>query len=675
MKRAIETSQIPFQHYFRDEAIIRQLVRMRVNTAAKRNQQQFFCQITRSATDPMVMTPPAVDPYLPPRRAWRRPTASQRKGKTKSEIQEISLHRTIDGFRHQGTLEQTEWGERLMRLIRKVQQRMASPLLGEIAHPSLFLKKKINCNLTGTKSAGSDHKKSAVDGNSEGHPESYRIMSRYDRLEDHIIIGITAKYLTDQLDETLDPSACAYRKQNDPSRTSAVQDLITYRKERMGQRIYVTECDLVSFFDTVHHDVAKLALHRAVIAATERGGFVDHRAVTICFDYLSSYSFTGYALPWGRQELAKKHINGAIAGDVSETMHRFYRDPASEPLGLPQGGALSNLLSNLIMDHADRAVHRLAGTQMDADLFYRRFCDDMILMHTNETRCFDGLLRFMTAIRELKLCHHTPVSIKQYNAAYYHHKSKYPYCWEAPFALKGHSKGRNLHDGIESASASASASDNALSLSPAIPWVSFLGYQIKWDGSVRIRKSTLQKEKRTVKELKRSVIHYLEKGGKIHLNPRKIHEKTRLRLHNRSTGRNVLRRHFPKTKQPSWADAFSLVEINPDSAVQLKSLDRNLAQELRSLKKQMNSMRVNKRDTKISKKYRRIRHGGRSATPDHGNNVPISTVNAHGRMENRSPQKMKTESVFTVKRARPRYTIRPDSYYSCFKKKACQDKC
>ncbi len=58
-------------------------------------------------------------------------------------------------------------------------------------------------------------------------------------------------------------------------------------------------------------------------------------------------------------------------------------------------------------------------------------------------------------------------------------------------------------------------------------------------------------------------------------------------------------------------------------------------------------MRVNKRDTKISKKYRGIRHGGRSVTSDHGNKV----------------------SILTVKKARSRYAIRLDDYYSYFKKR------
>ncbi|MHC4537067.1 MAG: hypothetical protein ACYS6K_24220 [Planctomycetota bacterium] len=65
---------------------------------------------------------------------------------------------------------------------------------------------------------------------------------------------------------------------------------------------------------------------------------------------------------------------------------------------------------------------------------------------------------------EKRLPAHTPVPIKEYSKDYYDIKSKLPFRW-------GNRRGERI-----------------------IPWISFLGYQVRYDGIIRVRRKSIQKE-------------------------------------------------------------------------------------------------------------------------------------------------------------------------------------
>ena len=52
-------------------------------------------------------------------------------------------------------------------------------------------------------------------------------------------------------------------------------------------------------------------------------------------------------------------------------------------IGLPQGGALSGLLSNLVLDKLDKTINALKLN----DFLYIRYCDDIIIIGRKEEDC------------------------------------------------------------------------------------------------------------------------------------------------------------------------------------------------------------------------------------------------------------------------------------------------
>ena len=50
---------------------------------------------------------------------------------------------------------------------------------------------------------------------------------------------------------------------------------------------------------------------------------------------------------------------------------------------MPQGGALSGLIANIVMHFVDHAV---LGEIKDSDILYCRFCDDMILIGEDKVK-------------------------------------------------------------------------------------------------------------------------------------------------------------------------------------------------------------------------------------------------------------------------------------------------
>lgn len=128
-----------------------------------------------------------------------------------------------------------------------------------------------------------------------------------------------------------------------------------------------------------------------------------------------------------------------------------------------QEGALSCIISNLVLDLADKRV-RAVKERVPDQIEYFRYCDDMILQANKESRCRQAFLAYLNALDELKLPYHQPTSVDQYDKSFWAAKSKNPYCWTG---RKG---------------------------SGCVPWVQFVGYQVRYDGLVRIKKKSFKNQ-------------------------------------------------------------------------------------------------------------------------------------------------------------------------------------
>jgi retron-type reverse transcriptase len=102
-------------------------------------------------------------------------------------------------------------------------------------------------------------------------------------------------------------------------------------------------------------------------------------AIRIFESYLKSYPFVHHSLPLNKDQsfFEKFHIqNGEFEWIDKELNEKhYYKSMYRERIGVPQGGALSGLIANIVLDYADKKVLEFD----DGKLLYIRYCDDMIL--------------------------------------------------------------------------------------------------------------------------------------------------------------------------------------------------------------------------------------------------------------------------------------------------------
>ena len=111
----------------------------------------------------------------------------------------------------------------------------------------------------------------------------------------------------------------------------------------------------------------------------------------------------------------------------------------------------------------DRAVAPQTAEEME-QLFYARFFDDIILVGTDEHEVTSRIQQYVDVLRGLRLPCHELVTVHLYGTEFWTLKSKAPYRWCYSPGEKGTS-----------------------------PWVGFLGYQIRCDGQMRVRKESIKK--------------------------------------------------------------------------------------------------------------------------------------------------------------------------------------
>ncbi len=220
----------------------------------------------------------------------------------------------------------------------------------------------------------------------------------------------------------------------------------------------------MSFFDCVSHEVALHQLQRLVamprMGATEP---VDPRAIRIFQAYLDCYSFQENIQQRLMPELRLTHPTRVIEWPQNELM-RLHGSLEGTRIGIPQGGALSGLIANAVLDLADRSVRAAIARSDDAGGEYLRYCDDMILLTTSQCSCRQAFNAYLAAMDELKLPCHPPSKVRFYDASFWDVKSRLPYQWS----------GRKWFN--------------------CVPWIQFVGYQVRYDGLLRIRKTSVRKQ-------------------------------------------------------------------------------------------------------------------------------------------------------------------------------------
>lgn len=560
-----------YEDYFSAKNIIKTLCKYRIKQAKKKHKLHLLRDISLHKVSILLLKnkhncPPSLKELFPSRRTWHRANNEERKKFDNSQDTTIfSLYKTITSIHYKvinGIITQPDWYVKLQQFIERVQARAANPDMMYIQSPVINPIKKDNtptCKVC-------------------------RPISLYN-LEDRIIIGFTAKYLTDLFDPFLHNCSYAFRSSKlEEIRThhDTINKIAEYRKERPKKPIYVAECDLEKFFDCLNHKTIIEAFEKFIFKVTDSGAFFESKARKIFNQYLASYTFNKTVLKYNGTHYFDQF---GIPGGVFDWPHvklesNYYGDKLlEEDIGVPQGGALSCLIANFLLHEVDEAVD---SEPKDPELLYLRFCDDMVILHTIKEKCDAALNRYLLKIDTLNLIVHKPEVITNYDRGFWKTKSKSPYNW--------------------------SSNSNAKS---AVPWLGFVGYQIRYDGIIRVRKKSLLKEATKQKHEMLEVLKALNlnKRTKHRANEhsRKSKKQQIYALENRlismSVGRANLYNYKTAQHGLCWTNGFKCLDMNFVSRTQCKYLDRSRKHTLSKFGKTLsNLIKPSEKPSRLSEK-------------------------------------------------------------------------
>lgn len=385
-------------------------------------------------------------------------------------------------------------------------------------------------------------------------------------LKDRIIICLVNKYYTDLFDDFFFSNSMAFRsvkKINGRSKSTthhdAVRAIVEYKQKNKQENLWVSECDMKKFYDTVNHTIIKKSFKRFMqIIKRKYSEFYNGNAEHLFYSYLDCYSFNKsvYPLNNNQEYFSEFNIkNGVFEWVEKDLLEKHYKKLNNAKIGVPQGGALSGLIANIVLHYSDSSVL----SRKDNDLLYLRYCDDIIIMHPNKDKCQTAINNYTKSLSSLKLIPHDFKEVINYNKDFWTNKSKAPYKW-----------GDDINKDI--------------------PWIGFVGYELNFNGDIRIRKSSLKKEMSKQIEVIGKAWNAI-KDNKKRAADKYIEESIVYRLIGMSVGRVSMWNYQNGINDLCWINGFSELTPNPTVSIQLKRLDRNRNKYFQQFKRKIASIK------------------------------------------------------------------------------------
>jgi len=505
------------QDYFTDYAIINHLCKERIKLAGSLHDRQYIRRLAGHHREAQ----PAHPFYrlLPPRKQWNAYRRRFRSPDTNPDL--AALKYAVRVLRNQQP--EPLWVTELNRYIAGISRRV------------------FGCNAFGFTSPDIRWKRKTEGGH------EYRALCRFSP-DDNLILCLFARYLRDKFDAGFSASSFAFRALNTqgqiPTHTDAFNELFALRQSAPAQDLYVAECDIRGFFDAVNHELALTAFQQAAA-----GRNLHPRSEAIFRAYLNCYSFPINVLAEATPRLRAEDAEGFFKWPEAE-LRKFHANPRNQRIGIPQGGAISGVIANLMLDAADKVVE---GQPDDRSIHYYRFCDDMVLISPNKTHCETAFKAYLNKLTDLQLPYHAPESTCVYGAKHWEHKSKSPYCWS----------GRKWFG--------------------CVPWVQFVGYQIRYDGLVRPRKDSIRKQAKKIQETTQKLVGGLFRASQeqqILASRGQVHASLRAKL----TAQGVGKVNWNPVNGPRlmcWAAGFKGLHEKPFIPGSLRFLDHARTQQIR----------------------------------------------------------------------------------------------
>jgi len=538
---------VDFDSCFSEESIIRQLCRDRAKRAKVRNDELFLDRIAfkRRAKGNPKSAQGSWD-IFPPRRSWHRyrPRRSERGTKSAFDLNLETIFRAVIDLRKRTPNE--GWVLRLKAKVDELRSRVLQERAFTFRRPRVIPIEK------------------------DRNAHKYRPLALFSR-EDRIIDSLAAKYFRQLLDRVLLPCCLAFRsgttRRQPPTIHDALEAILDINQRNQPSGLYVAECDIRAFFDSVSHETARTALDVAIKEATAAvpAISVDPRAMAVFEAYLNAYCFEEDALGRGCVELHKQDPKGQFSwpSDALRVLHGREKLPR---IGIPQGGAISCLIANLVLHAADKRVRQTCqGTT--ADFIYMRYCDDMIILAADRTQCESAYRGYFDTLLKLRLPTHPAKMVEEYSSKFFEGKSNAPYHW-----------------GTKSGG--------------SVPWIQFVGYQVRHDGLVRARKKSLRKHFEKLTSSANELLKALNVFGadtsrvEARKTKRQVIHRLRQRLISLSVGRIRLGLSATSPMPMCWSNGFKGLLGKKIVAAHLKALDGHRERQVRRVARRIATLQV-----------------------------------------------------------------------------------
>ena len=466
---------LSFIEYASEQRILELLIKERVKIALKGKLKSVSTDriIKRAAVGEELSTTEQVFTIMPARNSWHRPRKQERtlnsEGESKGHKQVLTRSIAITIQQHRKKETPPQYIKNLDAFIASMRADICS------CEPITFNSIKII------------GKKKKV--NSEG-VEILRPICVFESLREKLLIALACKYLTEVFDHLLHEEILSYRPlrryhgSETPiltNRDNAIQNIHAYRKNHRCGTLYVAECDIQKYFDTINHDVIRSCFKAFADKVKATDANFDYSQVErIVEAYLNSYSFYRNVESKNEEikvrnqqfEVPKAHLfieRGCYTAEDFEA--------AKSKIGIPQGGALSALMSNVILHTIDSES---ILCRPDRNRFFCRYGDDILLMHTLKAECEALINKYCEALTRHKLLYHDFISVadKEFRRAdgvgvrpiLWDQKSRKPFLW-----------GRNPDE------------------KESVDWIGFLGYEMRYTGEVRLRRSSFDNKIKNIK--------------------------------------------------------------------------------------------------------------------------------------------------------------------------------
>ena len=398
---------------------------------------------------------------------------------------------------------------------------------------------------------------------------SCRPLCKFERLDDAVILILANKYLTELFDGLFYDESLAFRckrmyhgEECITSHHHAIIRMKEYRNRWENERLYVSECDLQKFYDTVSHRVVRKCYCDLLKKAGRKNPGLAFSEINRVFDaYLKCYSFPRNVYRrnddkefWEKnlvdeeQRCFKWVDKELLAHNVAKSFSGLMR----MNIGVPQGGALSGLIANMVLNTVDWQVKQQMEEKRD---LYLRYCDDMIILSTSKSRCKQLFSIYSKGTSKLMLVPHKPKAFEFGEKSFWEGKSKDAYRWAI---------GRN----------------------DAAEWIGFVGYEMRRDGMLRIRKKSF------LKELNKQTSVVFEKTLDRIQNKNRVSNDSLLKsleskLISMSVGKIAVWNASFIESEMCWSAGFKELEMNSVLAKQLRELDRHRWMMLGSAKRRL----------------------------------------------------------------------------------------